>query len=52
MIDQIRVMLTHYLPSYEVQSIARLGEGWENVVYEVNGDLIVRCAKEPDPAPS
>ena len=38
-IDEIRALLTRHLPSYAVQSIARLGEGWDNVAYEVNGVL-------------
>lgn len=50
MIDDIRSLLTCHLPHYEVHSIARLGEGLDNVAYEVNGELIVRGSKETDPA--
>lgn len=39
-----------HLPDYRVDSVRRLGEGQENVAYEVNGDLIVRFSKRPDPA--
>jgi len=34
----------------DVESVHLLGEGLDNVAYEVNGDLIVRCARQPDPA--
>ncbi len=50
MINDIRALLTRHLPGYEVQSIARLGEGWDNVVHEVNGELIIRRSREADPA--
>ena len=49
MIDEIRAVLARHLPRYAVHSIARLGEGSDNVVYEVNGELIVRRSKEADP---
>jgi aminoglycoside phosphotransferase (APT) family kinase protein len=42
--------LWRHLPGYEVRSVARLGEGLDNVAYEVNGELIVRRSKEADPA--
>jgi aminoglycoside phosphotransferase (APT) family kinase protein len=48
-IHQVRALLTRNLPGYEVRSVARLGEGWDNVAYEVNGELIVRGSKEADP---
>ena len=47
---EIRALLARHLPGYEVQSLARLGEGLDNAVYEVNGELIVRASKEADPA--
>jgi aminoglycoside phosphotransferase (APT) family kinase protein len=47
--DAVAVLLAH-LPGYRVDSVVVLGEGQENVAYEVNGDLIVRFSKEPDPA--
>lgn len=50
MIDEIRALLARRLPDYEVRSIARLGEGLDNVVYELNGELIVQASKEADPA--
>jgi len=39
----------HALPG-QVQSVVRLGEGFEHVAYEVNGVVIVRFATESDPA--
>jgi aminoglycoside phosphotransferase (APT) family kinase protein len=48
--DEIRALLVHHLPGYEVRSITRLGEGLDNAAYEVNGELIVRASKETDPA--
>ncbi|MET8146063.1 aminoglycoside phosphotransferase family protein [Sphaerisporangium sp. NPDC005288] len=38
------------LPGYRVHSMVLLGEGQDNIAYEVNGELIVRFSKEPDPA--
>lgn len=49
MIDEIRALLTRRLPSYEVRSMTRLGEGLDNAAYEVNGELVVRASKEADP---
>ncbi len=46
MIDEIRALLTRHLPGYEVRSVAKLGEGLDNVAYEVNAELIVRASKE------
>jgi hypothetical protein len=30
--------------------VVQVGEGSDHLSYEVNGELIVRCSKEPDPA--
>ncbi|MFJ9345919.1 phosphotransferase family protein [Streptomyces sp. NPDC101237] len=38
------------MPGYRVASVVPLGEGVDNLAYEVNGELVVRFAKEPDPA--
>jgi aminoglycoside phosphotransferase (APT) family kinase protein len=43
------VVVAH-LPGYHVDSVVRIGEGLDNVAYEVNGELIVRFSKKPDPA--
>ena len=46
----VRTVVAAHLPGYRVESVVPLGEGLDNVAYEVNGDLIVRFSKEPDPA--
>jgi hypothetical protein len=43
-------MVVAHLPGCRVDSIVPVGEGTDNLAYEVNGELIVRCGKEPDPA--
>jgi aminoglycoside phosphotransferase (APT) family kinase protein len=43
-----RVVATH-LPGHSIDSVVLLGEGVDNVTYEVNGELVVRFSKEPDP---
>lgn len=45
--DDVRVLVQRHLPGLEIVSVARLGEGEDNVVYQVNEDLIVRASKEP-----
>ena len=35
---------------FQARSVVLIGEGVDNLVYEVNGELIVRFSKEPDPA--
>ncbi|MFF5259488.1 phosphotransferase family protein [Actinomadura viridis] len=47
MIDDLRAWLAARLP-VSVHSLTLLGEGLDNTAYEVNSDLIVRVAKEPD----
>jgi aminoglycoside phosphotransferase (APT) family kinase protein len=43
----VRTVVEGHVP---VASVRLLGDGLDNVAYEVNGNLIVRCAKQPDPA--
>ncbi|WP_344944207.1 phosphotransferase [Sphaerisporangium flaviroseum] len=50
MIEEIRALLARHLPGREVRSITKLGEGVDNVAYEVDRELIVRGSKETDPA--
>jgi aminoglycoside phosphotransferase (APT) family kinase protein len=47
--DVHSVVIAH-MPGYEVDSVEPVGEGQDNVAYEVNGELIVRFSKQPDPA--
>jgi aminoglycoside phosphotransferase (APT) family kinase protein len=49
-VEQVRRLVAAHLPDYRIDSIVELGAGLDNVAYEVNGELIVRIAKEPDPA--
>jgi aminoglycoside phosphotransferase (APT) family kinase protein len=46
----VRRMVAAHLPGYRVHSAVPVGEGLDNLAYEVNGELIVRWSKEPDPA--
>lgn len=50
MTDEIRELLRRHLPGYEVRSVRVLGGGLDNAAFIVNGVLIVRASKEPDPA--
>jgi aminoglycoside phosphotransferase (APT) family kinase protein len=43
-------LVAAHLPGYQVATVAPLGAGLDNVAYEVNGELIVRFSREPDPA--
>jgi aminoglycoside phosphotransferase (APT) family kinase protein len=49
MTEELRVLLARNLPRYPVGSVARLGAGWDNVVHEVNGELLVRFSRDTDP---
>jgi aminoglycoside phosphotransferase (APT) family kinase protein len=42
-------LLAAHMPGYSVDAVVPFGEGADNVAYEVNGDLVVRFSKEPDP---
>ncbi len=46
----VRDMVGVHLPGYRVVSVARVGEGTDNLVFEVNGELLVRWSKEADTA--
>src|SRR5438093_11277306 len=46
----VRGLVAAHLPGYQVDSVVLAGAGQENTAYEVNGELIVRFSKEPDPA--
>ncbi|MGW6331178.1 phosphotransferase family protein [Nocardia rhamnosiphila] len=45
----VRDIVTGHLPGYRIGPVTLLGEGEDNLAYEVNGELIVRFTKEPDP---
>ncbi|GAA3837013.1 hypothetical protein GCM10022226_68790 [Sphaerisporangium flaviroseum] len=47
MIPQTRALLARHLPGYEVRSLTVLGEGLDNLAYEVNGELVIRMSKDP-----
>lgn len=42
-------LVTRHLPGYPIRSVRMLGEGLDNVAYVINDELILRCAKDPDP---
>lgn len=49
MLDQVVALLARHLPDRPALAVTRLGEGWDHVVYQVDGDLLVRIRKETDP---
>jgi aminoglycoside phosphotransferase (APT) family kinase protein len=46
---EVHSVVAACMPDYRIDSVVPLGEGLDNVAYEVNGELIVRFSKEPDP---
>lgn len=50
MTADVRAVLACHLPGRAPRSVVRVGQGLDNVAYEIDDELIVRCAKEPDPA--
>ena len=49
-IGGVAAVVGRHLAGYEVRSVVRLGGGLDNVVYLVNGELVVRGSREVDPA--
>ena len=47
--EEIRNVVGGLLPGFPVDTVDRLGEGQEHVAFEVNGELVVRFPKDPDP---
>src|SRR3981189_1062953 len=47
--DVHNVVVAH-MPDYQIDSVVQVGEGLDNLAYEVNSELIVRFSKERDPA--
>ena len=48
-IAEVRDLVAVHMPDYRVASVVQVGVGLDNLAYEVNGELIVRFSKEPDP---
>lgn len=48
-VADVRNAVATRMPDYRIDSVAVLGQGLDNVAYEVNGELIVRFGKQPDP---
>lgn len=48
MLDDIRPLIERHLPYLEIHTLSRLGEGLQNVAYDVNGELVVRLSREVD----
>ncbi|MGW3910250.1 phosphotransferase family protein [Streptomyces sp. NPDC005070] len=46
----VRGVVVAHMRDYRIDSVVPLGEGLDNLAYEVNGELVVRFSKEPDPA--
>ncbi|MGW3663018.1 phosphotransferase family protein [Streptomyces sp. NPDC005141] len=44
----VRGVVATHMRDYRIDSVVPLGEGLDNLAYEVNGELIVRFSKEPD----
>ena len=47
--DVVHRAVAEHVPGYRIESVVPLGEGLDNVTYEVNSELIMRFSKEPDP---
>ncbi|MEU8224024.1 aminoglycoside phosphotransferase family protein [Kribbella sp. NPDC048915] len=45
--SRVRELVALGLPGYSVRQVVPLGAGLDNVAYEVNGELVVRIAREP-----
>src|SRR5690348_3423190 len=49
-IGEVRDVVAAHLPGYPLDPVRPIGEGQDNLAYEVGGELIVRFRKEEDPA--
>lgn len=47
--DLVRRLVAQHLPGHAIRSVRVLGEGLDNVAYNVDHELVVRCAKRADP---
>jgi aminoglycoside phosphotransferase (APT) family kinase protein len=48
-VGHVRDAVRAGVPGLQVRSVVLIGEGTDNLAYEVNGELVVRFSKEPDP---
>ena len=48
-IAKVRTTVAAQLPHYRVDFVVPIGEGLDNTAFDVNGELIVRFSKDPDP---
>lgn len=47
-VDDVRRIIMKHLPEYTIMSVDYLDEGMDNTTFEVNGELVVRFAKDPN----
>lgn len=47
-VHDVRRLVAEHISEYRVDSIERIGEGLDNIAYQVNGELIVRFGKDSD----
>jgi aminoglycoside phosphotransferase (APT) family kinase protein len=47
-VSDVTFVLGRHLPGIEIDSVTPLGEGTDNRVFEVNGELVVRFVKDAD----
>jgi aminoglycoside phosphotransferase (APT) family kinase protein len=45
---EVRALLFEHLPAYQVETVALMGKGTDNVAYLVNDDLVLRFSRDPD----
>ena len=48
MAEDIRGLMKRHFPGIEIQTVKKLGEGLQNVAYEINGELVMRQSNEAD----
>jgi aminoglycoside phosphotransferase (APT) family kinase protein len=48
-VEDLRRLVAAYLPDRQVDTVTVVGEGLDSIAYQVDGELLVRCSKEPDP---
>jgi aminoglycoside phosphotransferase (APT) family kinase protein len=48
-VEDLRSVVAAHLPNYQVEAVVVVGEGLDHSAYEINGQLLVRFSKQPDP---